>query len=256
MKVSGRKLVPAAVAVLGIAALVLRLVLNMVAVDEKGLLVAGHPLVAALAALTAAALLVALVFGKKLEGSAAYADNFTASIPAMVGHFAAAAGIAVTVLTRQPMMPGYLGQGWKLLGYLAPVCLVLAGVSRGRGKRPFFGFHLIPCLFLVFHLVNHYRSWSGEPQILDYGFTFFGTMALTLFAFYSCCFDAEAGNRGMQLFSGLAAGFLLLAELAETAYFSLYLGGILWAFGDLCTLYPKPKPQPEPEQKEAPQEGA
>lgn len=256
MNRKGRKPVPAAVAVLGIAAMVLRLMLYGFAFDEKGLLIAGHPLMIALVVLTGAVLLFALVFGKKLDGSPKYEDNFTASTPAMVGHFAAAAGIAATVLTREPLMPGYLGQGWKILGYLAPVCLVLAGVCRGRGKRPFFGLHLVPCLFFVFHLVNHYRSWSGEPQILEYGFAFFGAMALTLFSFYTCGFDAEAGNRPMQLFSGLAAGFLLLAELANTAYFLLYLGGLLWAFSDLCSLNPKPKPEPVQEQKEQPQEGA
>lgn len=258
MKMKGKRLVPAVVAALGAAALVLRLAVKLFALDGKGLLVAGHPLVRGLVVLCGAVLLFALVFGRKLDGSANYEDNFTASTPAMLGHFAAALGIAATILTREPMMPGYLGQGWKLFGYLAPVCLVAAGICRGRGKRPFFGLHLAVCLFFVFHLVNHYRSWSGQPQILEYGFAFFGTMALTLFSFYNCCFDAEAGNRPMQLFSGLAAGFLLLAELAETGYFLLYLGGVLWAFSDLCSLDPKPKPEPEavPEQKEQPQEGA
>ena len=256
----GKKLFPAIIAGAGIAAFVLRLMLYGFAVDEKGLLVAGHPLVVALVVLSGVTVLFALMFGRKLDGSEKYEDNFTASTPAMLGHFAAALGIGATILTREPLMPGYLGQGWKLLGYLAPVCLVAAGICRGRGKRPFFGFHLVPSLFFVFHLVNHYRSWSGEPQILEYGFAFFGTMALTLFSFYNCCFDAETGNRPMQLFSGLAAGFLLLAELARTAYFLLYLGGLLWAFSDLCSLNPKAKPEPEPEpvpeQKEQPGEGA
>lgn len=236
---------PAVTAGLGGMALVLRFLMDAFASDAKGLLVPGHPLILGMVLITAAAILYIGITVWKLDGSNVYGDNFSPDRAAMTGHFAAAAGIALTLLTRDPMMYGYLGQGWLILGYLSPVCLVLAGRDRARGKQPFFLLHLIPCLFLVFHIVNHYQTWSGDPQLLDYGFALLGTMALMFFAFYTVEFDVGAGRRRMQLFMGMAAVFLLTAELADTMYPWLYLGGILWAATDLCSLEPKPKPEPE-----------
>lgn len=240
---------PVITASLGGIALVLRKMLYAFAVDAKGLLPLYHPLEIALGLLSAGALVYILLTVWKLDGSAQYADNFAADRYALAGHIAAAAGIVLTVLTREPMMPGYLGQGWLVLGYLAPVCLVLAGIDRYRGRQPFFLLHLVPCLFLVFHIVNHYQFWSGNPQLQDYVFTLFGSMALMFFGFYNAAFDANSGRRRMQLFMGMAAVYLLLAELAQTRYPWLYLGGILWALTGLCTLTPVPKPEPEPKEE-------
>lgn len=236
---------PAVSAALGGIALVLRFLMYAFASDDKGLPIPGHPLIIGLLLVTVAAVLYIAAAVWKLDGSALYEDNFFPDRTAMIGHFAAAAGIALTLLTHEPMMYGYLGQGWKILGYLTPVCLILAGMDRCKGKQPFFLLHLIPCLFLVFHIVNHYQTWSGDPQLLDYGFALLGTMALMFFAFYTVEFDVGAGRRRMQLFMGMAAVFLLTAELANTMYPWLYIGGILWAASDLCSLEPKPKPEPE-----------
>lgn len=237
---------PAVTAALGGVALVLRRMLYAFAVDEKNLLPVNHPLELVLSVVTLAALVYILLSVWKLDGSEVYEDNFSADKPAMVGHMAAAAGILVTMLTNGPRMPGYLGSIWQWLGFASPVCLLLAGLARGRGKQPFFLFHLIPCLFLVMHIVNHYQLWSGNPQFQDYGFTLFGSMALMFFGFYSAAFDVGSGKRRMQLIMGLGAAYLLLAELARSRYPWLSLGGILWALTGLCSLTPVPKPEPAP----------
>lgn len=240
---------PMVTAFLGGAALVLRTLLYLTGVDERGLLVPGHPLALALGVLTVAAMVYLFVSTWKLDGSARYEDNFSPSKNAMLGHFAAAAGMAVTVLTRYPLMDGYLGLLWQWLGYLSPVCLILAGIDRSRGKQSFFLLHLIPDLFLVFHMVNHYQIWSGDPQLHDYLFALLGGMALVLFAYHTAGFDVGMGRRRMQLFMAMAAVYLLAAELATTGYFWLYLGCIAWAMTGICTLHPKPEPVPE-EKKE------
>ena len=233
---------PIVTAALGGIALVLRRVLYAVAVDAKNLLPVNHPLEIALGIFTGLVLACIAASVWKLDGSGRYEDNFQSDVPALVGHAAAAAGILITVLTNAPMMPGYLGNFWKVLGFAAPVCLFAAGYARLQGKQPFFLLHLIPCLFLVFHIVNHYQTWSGNPQFQDYGFALFGSMALVFFSFYTAAFDVEAGRRRMQLGMGLAAVYLCLAELAMTQYVWLYLGGIVWALTDLCSLNPVPKP--------------
>lgn len=244
-KIFEPKRLPLLTAVLAGMALVLRALLYLVAVDKRGLLISGHPLNLALYGLTVAAMVYLLVTVWKLDGSAAYEDNFAPSRNAMLGHFAAAAGVAVTVLTRYPLMDGYLGQLWQWLGYLTPVCLLLSGIDRGQGRQPFFLLHMIPSLFFVFHIVNHYQVWSGDPQLQDYGFALLGGMALALFAYYTAGFDVGMGQRRMQLFMAMAAVYLLAAELATTGYPWLLLGGIAWAMTDICTLTPKPKPEPE-----------
>lgn len=232
---------PMAAAGLGGIALVLRRMLYAFAVDEKNLLPMYHPLELALAAVSVAALAYIFFTVWKLDGSDAYADNFRPSLSAGIGHVLAASGILVTVLSNAPMMSGYLGTLWQYLGYLAPVFLVVAGAARVQGRQPNFLLHLIPSLFLVIHIINHYQFWCGNPQLQDYVFTLLGTMALMLFGFYNAAFDADLGKRRMQMGMGLAAVYLCMAELAVSRYPFLYLGGIAWALTDLCSAYPRPR---------------
>lgn len=232
---------PIVTAGLGGIALVLRRLLYLFAMDEKGLLVSGHPLEFALIAVTGIALGYILITVWKLDGSNDYADNFRASIPAAVGHVLTASGMAVTVLFNGPVMQGYLGTAWRVLGFAAPVCLLLAGFARMGGRKPFFLLHLVPTVFLMVHIINHYQVWCGNPQLQDYVYTLFGTMALTLFAFYHAAFSVGLGKRRMQMGTGLAAAYLCMAELAVSQYPYLYLGCIVWALTDLCSPYPQPK---------------
>lgn len=241
---------PILTAGMGGLALVLRKLLYALAVDEKGLLPVNHPLEVVLGILSFGALLYIAISCWRLGGSNRYRDNFRADPKAALGHAAAAAGIVLTLMTRPPMMANYLGDLWKVLGYIAPVCLLLAGFAQLQGRRPFFVLHLIPCLFLVFHIINHYQYWSGNPQFQDYVFTLFGSMALMFFAFYHVTFDVGSGNRRMHLGMGLAAVYLCMAELAQTLYPWLYMGGIIWVLTSLCTLKPVPKAKPKTESEQ------
>ena len=232
---------PAVTAGLGGIALILRRLLYLFATDEKGLLAANHPLSIALWVLTAVTLALIALYVRRLDGSNDYPDNFAPSIPAALGHILAATGMAVTVLFSRPSMGGYLGTAWTVLGYATPVCLLLAGFARMRGRKPFFLLHLIPTMFLVIHIIDHYQLWCGNPQLQDYVFTLFGTMALALFSFYTAGFAVDLGSRRMQLGMGLAAAYLSMAELACSQQPYLYLGGIVWALTGLCHIYPRPR---------------
>ena len=164
---SGMRL-PHVMLVLGTAAMLLRRQLYLTATDAKGLLVRGTPLEIMLMALTAAAGCILVLALKKDTGNSCYEENFSASVPAGLGHVAAAAGIFIMVRGTVFGMPGYLGLLWQLLGMAAPVCLILAGILRILGKKPFFLLHVIPCLFLLVHTVGNYRLWSSNPQMQDY----------------------------------------------------------------------------------------
>lgn len=238
---------PRCILCLGILGCLIRCLLYAVAPDSRGLLPRNHPLELSLMLLSAAAVLLAALGAWQRKGSSAYADNFSPSLPAAVGHLCAAGGIALTVLLYPPAMDGYLGLFWTVLGLAAPVCLMVAGFFRLQGQKPSFVLHTIPCLFLVLHVVNHYRAWTRDPQLQDCMFDLFAMLALMFFAYYAAAFDVGVGRRRMHLFSGLCALYLCLVALSGTDYPPLYLGGAVWALTDLCTLTPKPVPPEKPE---------
>ncbi len=231
---------------LGLFAFVIRRVMYAAPVDATGLLAADHPLKMAQLLINGAAVLLAVAGCKLLDGSDAYEDTLAPGMASFAGHTAAAAGILITVLTNPPMLPGYLGQAWRVLGFVSPVCLFLAGYGRLQGKRPHFLLHMGACLFFAAHLVNHYQLWCSDPQFQDYGFTLFGTIALTLFAFQWTAYDVDLGKRRTLVFWGLLAVYLGIGELARSGNPYLYLGGTAWVAQWLYQLPSAPKkPQEE-----------
>ena len=217
----------------GIAALVLRRNLYAAAVDVKGLLLRNHPLEIALLVLTAFAVIWILLAVRKLEPSGNYDRTEKCDLLGALGHVAAGAGILLTSLTADLMTGGNLAYAWQLLGLAAPACLLLAGIARLLGKKPFFLLHVVVCLFFVVHIVAHYQLWSSNPQMQDYVFSLLGAMALMFFGFYTASMEADCGNRRMRVAMGLAALYFCTAELARSACPTLYLGGILWVLTDL-----------------------
>lgn len=220
-----------ATGLLGILALVLRWLLYAKGVDARGLLLRRHPLELGVWAVSACALAVILWATRKQQPSRETA--FGRNLPGAFGCAAAGAGILVTVLTAAPGMGNYLETAWRILGFVSPVCLLLAAFFQVLGKRPFFLLHVAVCLFFMLHIVTRYQLWSGNPQLQDYLFSLLGAMALLLFGFYTAAREADCGNAGMHLGMGLAAVYLCFAELARSACPGLYLGGLLWVLTEL-----------------------
>ena len=224
----------------GTAAMLLRQKLYLTAVDMKGLLLKNTPLEWMVLALTGVTAVIVLLALRRETGNSPYEDNYTASVPGALGHVAGAAGIFLTVYTQPPVMDGYIGDAWRFLGFAAPICLVLAGIARLLGKKPFFLLHVVPSLFFLLHVVSSYQLWSSDPQMQNYLFTLLSTLALALFGHYTAAFEADCGNRRMTLAAGLAAVYLCLAELAWSANSALYWGGMLWALTGMCNTVPAP----------------
>lgn len=233
MRKSGSRLLPVWMLLAGGAALAMRAGLYALAVDAKGLLQRNHPLGLALLVLTGLALLAAAAAAWRT----APAETDSGNLPGAFGNVAAGAGILATVLTEMPgraLLGGYLETVWYYLGLAAPVCLLLAGIVRVLGKKPFFLLHVVPCLFFLVHIVTRYQLWSSQPQMQDYVFALLGAMALMFFCFYTAAMEADCGSPRMRFGAGLAAVYLCMAELARSANPVLYLGGILWVLADLC----------------------
>jgi len=224
----------AAVLILGSAALLLRRQLYLTGVDGKGLLLRGTLLETGLLLLTAAVPVLLVLTVEKTAGSPRFEDNYSAGIPAALGHGAMALGVLSSLLTAGSLPAGYLGAAWRWLGIATPFCLLLAGGSRLFRKKPFFLLHVVPCLFLLVHIVSNYQTWSSLPQLQDYLFGLLGSLALALFSYYTAAFEADCGNRRMVRLTGLAAVYLCLAELGRTHQPLLYLGGAVWALTGMC----------------------
>lgn len=229
---------PAAVLALGALCLVLRQGLYAAALDEKNLLLRGHPLEWLLWAAVSASVVLILLSLWKQGGSARYEDNFSPSVAGTFGHFLMAASIGITVMISEPGALGALGAAWKLLGFLSVPLLLWAGLCRLQGKMPFFLIHGILCVFLLMHIMNQYQRWCGNPQLMDYIFPLLGAVMLAFFAYYTAAFEAGCGTRRMHLGTGLLAVLLCTAALSVGEYPFLYLGGISWALTDLCRLQP------------------
>lgn len=233
---TGSPKLPMLALLLGMAGLVLRTALYRTAVDVKGLLMQNHPLELALAALTAAVLVAIVLTVRTRRDERDYEDLYAVNLPAAVGNVAAGAGILVTVLGTMPEMGSYLETAWHYLGLAAPACLLLAGITKALGKKPFFLLHVVACLFFLLHIIIHYQIWSSHPQMQDYIFSLLGVMMLMFFSFYTAALEAGCGSPRMMTGMGLAAIYLCSAELARSSCPWLYLGGIAWVLTDLCSM--------------------
>lgn len=222
----------------GCAGAALRLWMYAGAVDEKGLLILWNlPYILTLLLSAAVAAAVCLSV-RKLDGSNRYAANFPPSLAGGLSNLAMGVGIASLILQRLPETVHHLDALWLVLAAISLPCLAVAGYFRVQGKRPPFYLHSMLCLFLVIHLVNEYRLWSGNPQYMAYFFQVFACVGLTLSAYYRAAFDVGMGRRRMQLGSNLLTAYFCLVSLTESGYGLFYAGGAAWCLTNLCVWEP------------------
>ena len=241
--------IPAVAAVCGGIGLVLRLELYLSAMDEKGLLIPGHPLEILLLGLTAAVMVFLVVALWPLFGSLRYSDNFPASRTAAIGAAVGAAGMLLGVLLTKTQ-PDPLFPIWKTMGLIGAVCLLLTGKARLEGKQPNFLLHGAVSVFWLVHLVYHYRGWSINPQLQDYLFSLFASVGFLMFSYYQTAFDVNSGKRRNMMAVGLGSTYFGLVALSGCETPLLYGGCAVWALTNLCSLVPvrrRPNPVTEGE---------
>lgn len=226
LKINIAALITAGVGLLGLGLLAL---LYGTCVDEKGLLVAGHPLLWVLGLMTVAATALIFLYCRSHAGSDRFADNFPASLPGAIGSFAAAAGALVVVLTELGQDPTIQGTLCTVMGFLAVMAFLVTGICRFKGQRPLSLYHGAVSLYFALRLVCRYRVWSANPQLTDNLFCILASVCLMLTAYHRAAFDAGVGKRRSFLFfSLLAVLFSVMALLGEDSGW-LYLYGGIWA---------------------------
>ncbi len=228
-----RRDLPLVCLALGGLGLVLKKGLYAFGLDALGLLTPRHPMGMGLMLVTAAALALIVIQARReeLAGKAALAGG--------AGCFFSAAGILLTVTLIPPLTTEYTAFGWQALGYAAGISQMMVGYARLSRRKPQFFLHLIVSLFYVFHILDHYRTWSSDPQILDFLFTLLSTVTLALFAFYCAAEDVGLGRSRMRLGVGLAALYFCVVELADTDFFLLFFSGAVWVYTALLPSKPR-----------------
>ncbi len=238
---------PLVIVLLGAAAALTRGGQYLTAVDDRGLLIAGHLTQWLLLILSAAAAVFVLAVVWKQKGSNRFEDNFIIGNNMAIGSWAMAVGVALTLLLGNAMGRPVLVLAWRLCGILAAVGLLLAGWSQAKGKRPNVLIYGVLCLFLALHMVSRYQVWSGNPQVQDWAFSLLGAVGLTLCAYQHSAFAADMGKRRPHLAVSLLTVFACLAALPHTEYTALYLCGGIWAYTGLCRVRALPEKTTEKE---------
>lgn len=217
-------------------------------VDERGLLKAWNLPHILLLLLAAGALVAAILLTRGLGGSNRYSHNFHPSLGAGISSFAAAGGIAWMLLGNLRGSRDILASLWMVLGILCIPALVMAGISRIRGKRPHCLLYAVVSLFFGIHMAHQYRFWSSNPLLAEYAYTLFACVFLTLFAYCLTAFSAGMGRRLRCLTAGLLAAFFAMVSAFQPDAGLFYPLCGIWAALNLCDMQPRPrkaKPQAE-----------
>ena len=99
----------------------------------------------------------AFTLAKKNE----YLYNFPRSNLAAIGMVLAALSFCITALAELFSGGDRIGIVSAILGFPAAFCLCMLAFGRIKGRRFSMIFHGIVCLYLMVHLVSHYRLWSS-----------------------------------------------------------------------------------------------
>ena len=227
----------------GLLGMTLRALLYATAIDQKGLLIANHWATWTILVLTGLVLGTLLLMTRKTQDSADYSDLFPASFLQAIASIAAAAAIAVRSWMLYPIAGDTLELAAALSGFAAGIGLLLVGICRLVGKQPNFLFHSTLSIFFALQMVSQYRSWSADPQLMDYGFYLAALICLMLTAYFLAAIDTQMGTPSGALFFSMAAGFFCCLALPESREALLLIACALWAFTCTPRMQFKPRQQ-------------
>ena len=201
----------------------MRFLLYRLAVDEKGLLVTGHPLALGLWALTAVTLVLALLFTGR-EPKRRRDEQLEA-----LGQVMAAVGTAISAAGGFKPGAGVLELVHMVFGLAAAVLLCYGAILRWQSKSEPIFCAGVACVFFALHLVCRYRGWSAYPQVQDYFFPLAGAICAMFFSYLRC----DGAKWKLRRVVGLLGTFCCLAAVCKTRDPALYLGAGLWMITNL-----------------------
>lgn len=233
------KFAPMAALGCGLLTMLLRLLLLGQA-DETGLLPTGHPASSFSWLITILFLVYLLLSTRSLNEASKYTFNFPASQIAAIGILAGAVGIGINSIAELFGQSDSLQTISALLGVFCVPSLLFLAHCRKMGRRPGVLFHVLLCIYLMLHLVSHYRLWSSHPQLQTYGFELLALVCLMLAVYQRCAFDVNQGSRRAYTFTSLSGAFFSIAALPGCSNVLFYIGCAVWMLTGLCSLKPMP----------------
>lgn len=237
------KLLRSTVLCAGSLAMMLRAMLYATAIDRKGLLIAGHWSTWAILILTGLVLVSLFLTARKHQGPTDYARCFPRSF------LQGAVSLLVACVFFQRSLALYTVAGDRLhqiailSGFLAALALLVIGICRMLSKKPFFLCHGIISIFFALQLINQYRRWSADPQLMDYCFYLLALICLMFTAYFLAGFDVNMRSHKGLIFFSLAATYFCCLALPESGDTPLLIFGALWAY----TCAPRIQPAPSEE---------
>ena len=233
-----RKLYPLLGLALGLVGAGCRFLLYALGMDEKGLLVPGHPAAVLLWVVTAAAVLAAVLAAMTFREDNKAPDETCRSIPEALGTAVMALGAFSTLLLPENNGIATLLRLHRILSVLAFFCLLAAAVFRLMGKPVPFGCYAGAAVFFFVHVVTRYRAWSGNPQMADYLHALGAGLCLSLVSYYETALVVGLGGRRQRFALGILGIFCCVAAAARGEYPLMHLCGAVWILSVLLTVRP------------------
>lgn len=220
----------------------LRYLLYATAIDQKGLLMGGHWATCCLTVLSLVFLAGLVLLARNPEKELSYEECFTPSAPRGMGALIGATGILIRSF-RNLGMVDRLDKLSIIFGIAAGICLVIVGVCRIFGSKPYFLCHSVLSLFFAITMVGQYRHWSADPQLMNYGFYVAAFVCLMLCAYFLANFHVDTRNHRALWVTAMAAAYFCAVAIPESGdgFFLLACG--IWAFTCPPQLNSKPRRQ-------------
>lgn len=226
------KMLPVLAVALGLVTMALRSGLYLSGRDEKNLLVPGHILSYCVwGSVLVAAVVLGLGIVRKFREQPL---TERAGIGGAMGDLALCTAVGFSVFTQGIPFTA-VEKISSIVGVVCVPALLVAAVSRFRGKHPFFACNVCVCVYFCLHLIACYGSWSANPQLQDYVLSMLACVALSLFAYQQAAADVQLGNSQVQYVLGLLAGYLTIAGLYGVEKPWLYLAAGFWALTNLSS---------------------
>lgn len=228
-------------AVLGVVCLGLRVLMLATGIDDKGLLVRGNVPNVAMWIIAVVYLAALWVMTGKLGGNGTYGQIFPQS--SLGGWLSVAGGIVMISV----VFDGSVIQ--RVMAIAAVVCMVFTGYCRYVRMRPVFWIHGLLCVYFLVSLITKYQTWSGDPQLHEYGFQMLACVMLMLYTCHRAACDGNMIARRRMVFAGMAACFFCIVALSDSSAPGYYAGSALWVAGSMCSLKELPPDVPKKQEK-------
>ena len=199
---AGRFLLPSLFA--GLLGFLLQLWL-LTTTDDRGLLAHFHISSILTFLLTGVFLLVLALYVRKQTSVISYPAMFAGGVVPAIGCLAAAGGILYTAIHAVTVRKDILT--WLVLGVgiLAALCLLVLALFRLRKQRPHGLLQGIVTFFFAVYLLNQYRSWCKEPQLVVVFFPLLACIFLMLALYHGTALDTQKESCHRYVFFNRAA---------------------------------------------------